>query len=88
VCCALVYTPPAGFGLNQAQPPSSEVIKGVVTHDSLKPGPFVDDLCAQPVFIHVYSERDLALSVEYGVVDELAHEQLASVKLVGLQPAR
>ena len=83
-----MYTPPAGFGLNQDQPPSSELIKAVVTHASLKPGPFVDDLCAQPVFIHVYSERDPAESVEYGVVDELADKELACVEVVGLEPAR
>lgn len=63
VGCALVDTPPAGFGLDQGEPPSAEVIKGFVTHHSLKPGPFVNDLRAHPVFIHVHSEDD-ALAVE------------------------
>ena len=86
--CALVDTPPTRFSLDQGQPPSSELIKGVVTHDALKPRPFVDDLGAQPGFIHVYAQRDSAPSVEYGVVDELADEQLASVKRVSLEPVR
>jgi hypothetical protein len=88
VGCALVDTPAAGFGLNQRQPPSSEAVKRVVTHDSLEPRPFVDDLCAQSIFIDVRPERDLALAVEYGVTDEFAYEELASVKHVGLEPAR
>jgi hypothetical protein len=87
VGCALVDTPPAGFGLNERQPPSSEVIKRVVTHDSLEPRPFVDDLCAQPIFIYIRPECDLALTVEYGVGDEFAYQKLASVKHAGLEPA-
>jgi len=75
--------PPAGLGLNQGEPPSSEV----VTPHSLKARPFVDDLGTQPVVIYVHSERDLALTVDYGVGSEFAHKQLAWVKLAGLEPA-